>query len=109
MSSINQNGENKYNRLDRTLIQAGVDALVCMLAENVVYLTGTYPVHGVGYRYHESIPLLGRGMDGILEKGMVTSVEPGVYIPGFGGIRIKDDLAVGENGPLWLSGPTKPL
>ena len=47
-------------------------------------------------------------MDGILEKGMVTSIEPGVYIPGFGGIRIEDNLAVGENGPVWLSGPTEP-
>jgi Xaa-Pro aminopeptidase len=35
--------------------------------------------------------------------GMVTSVEPGIYIPGFGGIRIEDDLAITPEGPVYLS------
>ena len=74
------------------------------LGEYFIHGTG----HGVGYRYHESIPQLGPGMKNILEKGMVTSIEPGVYIPGFGGIRIEDDLAVGDNGPVWLSDPVEP-
>jgi Xaa-Pro dipeptidase len=64
--------------------------------------------HGVGYRYHETIPQLSPGNKGIFKKGMVTSVEPGIYIPGFGGIRIEDNLAVGENGPVWLSCPCEP-
>lgn len=61
--------------------------------------------HGVGWRYHESIPQLGPESDSRLEEGMVTSVEPGVYIPGFGGIRIEDNLVVGRYGGEWLSTP----
>ena len=62
--------------------------------------------HGVGWRYHESIPQLGPETDNfVLEEGMVTSVEPGVYIPGFGGIRIEDNLVVGKTGGEWLSTP----
>ncbi|MDW8186301.1 MAG: M24 family metallopeptidase, partial [Anaerolineae bacterium] len=38
-----------------------------------------------------------------LEVGMVCTVEPGVYIPGFGGIRIEDDVTVTSEGPQVLS------
>ena len=61
--------------------------------------------HGVGWRYHESIPQLGPESGTILEEGMVTSVEPGVYIPDFGGIRIEENLVVGKTGGEWLSTP----
>lgn len=73
------------------------------LGEYFIHGTG----HGVGWRYHESVPQLGPDSEGILETGMVTSVEPGVYIPGFGGIRIEDNLAVGDNAPVWLSNPAE--
>jgi len=74
------------------------------LGEYFVHITG----HGVGLRYHEFIPFLMPGATGTLEAGMVSSVEPGVYIQDFGGIRIEDNVAVGADGPIFLSTPRKP-
>ncbi len=74
------------------------------LGKYFVHITG----HGVGLRYHEFIPFLAPGSVGTLEEGMVSSVEPGVYIPDLGGMRIEDDVAVGPNGPVVLSTPRKP-
>ena len=54
--------------------------------------------HGVGLEVHEK-PRLGRTSEDVLADGMVTSIEPGIYISGWGGVRI-EDLAVVENGRL---------
>lgn len=80
----------------KVLIDAG-------LGDYFVHITG----HGVGWRYHEFIPFLMPGITGTLQTGMVSSVEPGVYIPDFGGIRIEDNVAVGADGPIFLSTPRK--
>jgi len=74
------------------------------LGQYFVHITG----HGVGLRYHEFIPFLAPGSTGTLEEGMVSSVEPGVYIPDFGGMRIEDNVAVGQHGPVVLSTPREP-
>jgi Xaa-Pro aminopeptidase len=52
--------------------------------------------HGVGLAAHE-LPHLGPGSGDILTEGMIFSVEPGIYIPGWGGVRI-EDIVVMEHG-----------
>jgi Xaa-Pro aminopeptidase len=53
--------------------------------------------HGLGLEVHE-MPRLGRGEETVLQQGMVLTVEPGVYLDGFGGIRIEDDVVVTSSG-----------
>ena len=53
--------------------------------------------HGFGLEIHES-PRMTRKNTATLEAGMVVTVEPGVYIPGWGGIRIEDDILVTRRG-----------
>lgn len=54
--------------------------------------------HGVGLAAHE-LPRLGPGSADVLTEGMVFSVEPGIYIPDWGGIRI-EDIVVMEQGKV---------
>jgi Xaa-Pro dipeptidase len=54
--------------------------------------------HGLGLDTHEPIPQIATGVKDLLEPGMVFTVEPGVYVPGVGGVRVEDNVAVTETG-----------
>ena len=62
--------------------------------------------HGVGLEIHEE-PRLNPRSTQQLEPGMVVSVEPGIYIPGFGGVRIEDLVVVTKNGFQNLNSSSK--
>ena len=64
--------------------------------------------HGVGLEIHEA-PMLGVRATGRLAGRTPVTVEPGVYLPGRGGVRIEDTLVVGEGTPELLTTTSKDL
>ncbi len=64
--------------------------------------------HGVGLEVHEG-PRLSRRSHTVLQPGMVVTVEPGVYIPGWGGVRIEDLVVVRPEGYQNLTSMAKDL
>lgn len=102
--------------------QAGLDALkagasgaaVDAAARDVIVAAGYGAEfghslgHGVGLDIHEA-PTLRSSSTDVLEAGHVVTIEPGVYIPGFGGVRIEDLTVVTAEGAEVLSHATKEL
>jgi len=64
--------------------------------------------HGIGLEVHEA-PTIGYGRTGKLADRVPVTVEPGVYLPGRGGVRIEDVLVVGADGPGLLTTTTREL
>ena len=64
--------------------------------------------HGIGLEVHEA-PRLARTAEGVLAEGAVVTIEPGVYRPGWGGVRIEDDVVLGTDGPRILTKFTREL
>lgn len=65
--------------------------------------------HGVGLEVHEGPTLSRRGSEEPLAAGNVVTDEPGIYLPGRGGVRIEDLVVVGEDANEILTGLTKDL
>jgi Xaa-Pro aminopeptidase len=76
-----------------------VDAVVRKIIADAGYGTcfGHGTGHGVGRRVHER-PRLSRNDNSILQTNTVVTVEPGIYDPAFGGVRIEDMVAVTVDG-----------
>lgn len=64
--------------------------------------------HGIGMEVHEA-PGLSFRSDTILEPNMVVTVEPGIYLPGVGGVRIEDDIIITQVGNERLTFAPKEL
>ena len=87
--------------LDAIVRQVIVD---CGYGDNFIHGLG----HGVGLEIHEMPNINKRGAT-VLEKGMVFSIEPGIYIPGKGGVRIEDSVVLTEEGARPLNTVKKQL
>lgn len=58
--------------------------------------------HGIGLEVHEA-PRLARTAEAVLPERAVVTIEPGIYRPGWGGVRIEDDVVLGADGPHVLT------
>jgi Xaa-Pro dipeptidase len=97
------------NAAGRAACGAGVACrVVDAAARAVIEAAGHGPAfihrtgHGIGMEAHEA-PYLRADNDAVLQPGMTFTVEPGIYLPGRGGVRIEDNLVVTERGAETLS------
>jgi len=74
------------------------------LSRHFTHSTG----HGVGLEIHEA-PRIAAGQREVLQPGMVITIEPGVYVPGVGGVRIEDMVVVTKQGRQVLTPTPKEL
>ncbi len=115
----------KFERIYKTVLEAQTRAIAAVrpgvLAHDVDNVARSYIAkagfgkrfrhglgHGLGLLVHEA-PRLAVKSQTILKPGMVVTVEPGIYLPGWGGVRIEDDVLVTRSGHEVLTSVPKRL
>lgn len=48
-------------------------------------------------------PAFSPNLDFLIRQGMVVTIEPGIYIPGYGGVRLEDEVIVKADGSEWIT------
>jgi Xaa-Pro aminopeptidase len=99
----------KIYEIVRSSQQAGVEAVAAgatgaevdgasrTIVEQAGYTYGHGTGHGCGLEVHEA-PTANKTSEDVLKPGMTVTVEPGIYLPGLGGVRIEDLVVVTDNG-----------
>jgi len=95
--------------LDKKVIISDID----QAAQSIIKQNGFERIphalgHGVGIDVHE-LPVIARRNDNILQKGAVITIEPGIYVPNLGGIRIEDTIYYDGEKPHLLTHSTNDL
>ncbi len=110
--------QRKIYELEKTMQEQATKMMVAGTAASKVYEASIQAIkdteyfqyhytgigHGIGLFVHE-IPFMGPKSDFILEENSVVTIEPGIYIPNWGGVRIEDQILIkkGENESLTSS------
>ncbi len=84
-------------RPGRTCADVDRDVLSYFENNDLMAYWGQHTGHGIGLRDHEA-PFLDIGDETVIEEGMVFTVEPGIYVPGFAGFRHSDTVVVRPDG-----------
>ncbi len=107
---------------ERAMVEATLAAVRAGATAKEVFAASTRPIegtryygyhytgigHGIGLFVHER-PFLGPRSEDVLPEGAVMTVEPGIYIPGWGGVRIEDQILVTKDGYENFTSTTKEL
>lgn len=109
-NTIKEAQEKGVNALKDGVVGNVPDMKVREVIEKEGYIDRYYPGlgHGLGLEIHEE-PFMGSKCERILKSGCVVTMEPGIYIPNWGGVRIEDTVVVRENGVEILTKSPKNL
>jgi len=92
-----------HNSKNKTVKASKVDKIARKYITSQGYPTIPHSLgHGIGLEVHESPRLSPKSKD-ILKPNMVFTIEPGIYLPGFGGVRIEDVVTIEKSGPRLIT------